>query len=98
MSYSVIPKPKLLHTGFLNKTDINIRQRQGLDSQNISNTCISSYLVSNSRNGNSHPVSYRSVSVCDPYNMYPVNSAYVNYGPSNIPSENCPCLRYLNSP
>jgi hypothetical protein len=102
----------LYNTGFIHHTANALRLKQGLDSQQITNSCVqyllqpqkvSQYAVRNNppHNSNTNAKSYPTLSAttssatCDPYNMYPVDLAQVNYGPGT-PDANCPCLRYLN--
>jgi|UniRef100_A0A6C0CZ78 hypothetical protein len=80
-------KLNLYNTGFLSGYDLNeFRVSQGLDPQNIADTCDYVTPKRNITDGK-----------CNNFLLYPVPSVQLNYGLKPIPSS-ATCARYVQAP
>lgn len=87
MSNYLTPQ-KMFNVGFLPADSGNVRIKQGLMPQEISNDCV--YTVEQYGYGNLPKE-------CNNKNMYPAKQAQMSYDLPKIP-DNCPCLRYIKAP
>ena len=83
--------PKLYNTGFINTKANELRIKQGLAPQDISNAC--NY---NSINSNLHKYQKKQTQRDTIYQdrLYPAKQTQLDYGLPQIP-DNCPCLDYM---
>lgn len=78
----------MFNTGFLPADSGNIRIKQGLMPQEISNDCLNTV----------EPYSYGNLpKECSIKNMQPAKQVQMSYDLPKI-SDDCPCVRYLRAP
>ena len=79
-----LQRKKLYNTGYLpNTTDI--RQKQGLMSQEVTNDCVDQYAL-------------RSPPTCNNQTLYPLTLGFRNYGQAGMIPSDCPCARFVLPP
>lgn len=90
--------PKLNKIGFISSNASELRIKQGLDPQTISNVCvyISPKATAYPTNGVPEGAHYDQKNMRD-YCRYSSHHTQLNYGIPSIP-DNCSCLDYIRSP
>ena len=81
MNNYLIP-PRFYNTGFIPRTARDLRIKQGLSPQDVSNDCL---VIKNK-------------SVCNNDLLYPAKQVEISYGSSGKIPNNCPCLDYIQPP
>lgn len=84
-----IKNPNLFNTGFLPDTT-QLRVKQGLSPQTVSNSCFYAHPTLTSHPEHNMPKS----STCNQKSLKPAQQVQWNYGTPEIPN-NCPCVQYL---
>ena len=84
-----IVAPKLYNTGFIPPAAAQLRIKQGLAPQDITNACAYTPPDNSSYAGQSVPKGATG--------LYPAKQVQMSYGSPEIPN-NCPCLDYVQPP
>ena len=101
-----IPQSWMYNTGFIPAKATPVRERQGLDSQLVSNACVDllakeryvPYVGGECARGAPRPQRYdyqSNIVNAEMQNLYPITMPRVRYNLSPIP-DNCPCLDFLH--
>lgn len=88
---------RLYNTGFIPGDATQIRLRQGLAPQDVTNACA---YVPVETDGAVRALSTRGLpngAVCNQKNLYPAQQAQLSYGVPPVPDD-CPCLDYIRAP
>ena len=90
MNYIIAPK--LFNTGFIPHTSNEIRIRQGLTPQDVTNACMYDRTIQEIVN-----TPNQCYPLCNKQNLYPAKQVVMNYDTPS-PNDNCICLRYVQPP
>jgi hypothetical protein len=83
---------KLYNTGFIPPSATQLRIKQGLIPQDISNACAYTLPPKSAYAGQTHPQR-----VPNQTGLYPAKQVQMTYDLPSIP-DNCPCLDYIQAP